>query len=277
MNCEQVARDAVVEKYLLAQLSEAEQEAFELHYFQCVACFEELATRRQLQEELARPRAATQAEPAGRPGLTWRWAWAPVAAAAALVILTVWIRHTPVAVTPTQTPTVSSTPSAQPQPQAVSPDRALFIAELARIQPPRYSPVILRGAEDEATRRFHEAMQHYQRGKPEQAIPGLRSATQLNANEAEIHFFLGICYLLTGRTEPGIKALRNTVALGESPYLEQAHFYLAKAYLQKGNVAEASKELQTTVRLHGDMENQAGELVQKLEAGGKKSDKENKK
>ncbi len=266
MNCEQVARDDVVEKYLLGQLSEAEQEAFELHYFQCAACFEELATRRQLQEELARPRAAVQAEPAGRPGLAWRWVWAPVAAAAALVILTVWIRHAPVAVTPTQTPTVSSTPSAQPQPQAASPDRALSIVELARIQPPRYSPVILRGAEDEAARRFHEAMQHYQRGKPEQAIPGLRRATQLNANDAEIHFFLGICYLLTGRTEPGIKALRNTVALGESPYLEQAHFYLAKAHLRKGDFSSAAEELRIVVRIRGDRASEARRLLGELES-----------
>jgi lipoprotein NlpI len=57
----------------------------------------------------------------------------------------------------------------------------------------------------------------------------------------------------------------ETIALGDSPYLEEAHFYLAKAYLQKGNTDEAKKLLQSTVRLRSEREAEARLLLRQLQ------------
>jgi tetratricopeptide (TPR) repeat protein len=281
MDCEQIKREEMVERYLLGRLSESEQDAFELHYFECAHCFDEVKAHRSLREELARQRATIRTE-AVRASAGWRWAWAVGAAAAVVVVsLGLWQRRpqvrpqpsTPVAVAPVskapeQTGTDHKTGEA-------GSTQVASLEELARFDPPRYSPAILRGPTDEATRRFREGMNFYSKGDYAGTIKKLRSTVELNPQAADARFFLGACFLLTGQSTEGIRELKETIALGESPYLEEAHFYLSKAYLQEGNVAEARKELQTTVRLHGDLENQARELLQKLEARGKKSDKDN--
>jgi len=72
--------------------------------------------------------------------------------------------------------------------------------------------------------------------------------------------------LLTGEPEAAIAQLRRTIALGESPYLEEARFYLAKAYLRRGELQAAESELRKTVELRGDREKEARELLQNVEA-----------
>ena len=139
--------------------------------------------------------------------------------------------------------------------------------------PPEYRPPVLRGAEDDATQRFLAAMRHYVRGDYEAAIPGLRAASKLNPQASDISFFLGICYLLTDQTDAAIKHLGKTAALGGSPYLEETHFYLAKCSLSKGDLRAARNELEKTIRLHGECEGEARELLQQVERLGKESHK----
>jgi tetratricopeptide (TPR) repeat protein len=117
---------------------------------------------------------------------------------------------------------------------------------LARFDPPSYIPPALRGAEDEATERFRTGMRHYQDGNYGEAIPEIRAAAALDPQRAGIRFFLGICLLMTEQTDAGIKELRETIALGESAYLEEAHFYLAKAYLGRGEMGAAKEEFNLT-------------------------------
>ncbi len=281
MDCEQIKREEVVERYLLGQLSEAEQDAFELHYFECADCLEQVQAYGSLREELARQRAAIPAE-AVRASTGWRWAWAAGAAAAVVVVsLGLWLRRPQVRPQPS-TPVAAAPVSKAPEQTdtdhktgEAGSTQGASLEELARFDPPRYSPAILRGPTDEATLHFREGMNLYSKGDYAGTIEKLRSTVELNPQAADARFFLGTCFLLTEQSTEGIRELKETIALGESPYLEQAHFYLSKAYLRKGNVAKARKELQTTVRLHGDLENQARELLQKLAARGKKSDKEN--
>ena len=45
MNCQQAAEAELAERYVLGDLSDAEQEAFERHYFECARCFEDLESR----------------------------------------------------------------------------------------------------------------------------------------------------------------------------------------------------------------------------------------
>jgi anti-sigma factor RsiW len=74
MNCEQVTKEEISEKYLLGRLSEAEQGAFELHFFECERCFEEVESLRMLQTELRQNPSAIREKTSKRQSLVWRWA-----------------------------------------------------------------------------------------------------------------------------------------------------------------------------------------------------------
>lgn len=272
MDCEQIERQEVVEDYLLGQLSEAERQAFEVHFFECADCLEQVQAFRTLQEELVRQRAAIRAEGVGAATI-WRWAWAVAAAAAVVVVsLGLWLRRPQVRPQPSNRIAAAPISNAQEQTgtghktgEAASTE-VPSLEELARLDPPHYSPAILRGPTDEATLHFRKGMNHYSKGEYAGAIGDLQSAVNLNPRAADARFFLGACHLLSGQTREAISELRETIALGETPYLEQAHFYLSKAYLRTENGAKAEKELRITIRLHGDRENQARDLLRKLEA-----------
>src|SRR5262245_48042410 len=261
MNCEHVTKEEITEKYVLGRLTEAEQGAFELHFFECERCFEEVETFRALQTELRRAAPEIRTQPSRPQHSFWHWAWAPAAAIAILVVgLGWWMERSKV--TPVEPPSlVVRIPAPTPVPQVTGPS----VEELAQVRPPEYVPVVLRGAEDEAVKRFKASMRDYVKGNYAAPIPGLRAASGLNPQAADISFFLGICYLLTDQTDAAIKQLSRTAALGDSPYLEETHFYLAKCFLRKDDLHAARNELEKTIRLQGDREGEARELLQKME------------
>ena len=79
---------------------------------------------------------------------------------------------------PVLSPSAPPTQATQPGPAGPS------LAELARFDPPTYTPAVLRGAQDEAMRKFRVAMKNYQRGDYARAITGLREAAKLNPKDA---------------------------------------------------------------------------------------------
>jgi tetratricopeptide (TPR) repeat protein len=96
-------------------------------------------------------------------------------------------------------------------------------------------------------------MELYPDGDYVSAIPGLEKAMELDPTATNISFFLGACYLLTGRTSEGIETLQHTVALGDTVFLEEAHLLLAKAHLHRGEFETARTELETVIGLGGDV------------------------
>lgn len=58
MSGEVFAAEGIAERYLLGQLNEPEQAAFERHYFDCESCFNELKTLEAMRAEV-RDAAAT--------------------------------------------------------------------------------------------------------------------------------------------------------------------------------------------------------------------------
>ena len=70
---------------------------------------------------------------------------------------------------------------------------------------------------------------------------------------------------MTGSNEEAISSLRATVALGDTPYLEDAKFYLAKAYLRRADIRSARSELLQVVELHGEREQDARALLARLD------------
>ena len=260
MNCDQIMTDEIAEKYLLGALSEADKEAFEQHYFVCPRCFEELQTYRALRLELKRTAAAIRAEPAVTR-IGWKWAWAAATAVVVLVIgASIWLREKG-----PSTPSVQTLGQQAPARQQPVEPSVPSLSELAQVQPLPYVPVTLRGPEDEARRQFRQAMRLYSKGDFQAAIAGLRSASKLDPKAPDISFFLGVCYLLTGRPDTAMNHLRATVRLGDSPYLEDAHFYLAKAYIQKRNLDAARGELRKLIELQGERKKEAQWLVEQIE------------
>jgi tetratricopeptide (TPR) repeat protein len=286
MRCERVAEEFVAERYLRGELAEAESEAFERHYFECTRCFGDLETLRAIGQALGQRAPGTQPLPATRA--RWHpWMWAAAAAVVASVGAALYwslasgtVRPDAAAGelrrgqelppgTPPAGPAPSSAiaskveaPAAQTGPTAQS---QAALATLTLVQPPPYTPVLLRGARDEATRQFRAAMQHYVQGEFDKAKSGLESAARLDPAAPEVAFFLGVCALLTDQPGLAIQQLRRTIAVGDSPYLEEAHLFLAKALLKEGDFDSAAAELEETIRLRGDREREARHLLERLE------------
>jgi tetratricopeptide (TPR) repeat protein len=263
MNCQEVEERDILEGYLLDRLTEPEREEFEKHYFECGSCFSQLQTGLAAQAELQRQPLM----PARARGASFRlvWTWTSAFATVSLLLAVgVWRysaqKHAPIQVSssqPTASPEVS-VPS--PSPSSTAPS----LEELARVEPPPYSEIVLRRAEDEGQEAFRTAMQDYVKEDYAKAIPGLRAAVKASPQAASFNFYLGACYLLTRRIDPAIVYLRKTISLGNPTYSESAHFYLAKAYLKKKEVSAAEEELQETVQLHGSRETEAGEILRQL-------------
>jgi len=263
MNCKEAEERDILEGYLLDRLSEAERDEFELHYFECESCFSKLQSGLMVQAELERqPLARSQAT---GPLPRRMWAWTPAFVTVALLFaIGIWwysARKQPSQQVSSLPTTASPETTAQSQPPSFA---GPSLEELARVEPPPYSAMVLRGGEDETQQIFREAMQYYVKGDYTHAIPGLRAAVQASPRNARFNFYLGACYLLTDQTDLGIESFRETISLGDPAYSELAHFYLAKAYLRKKETIAAEDELQRIVRLHGSMEAEAAEILHQL-------------
>jgi tetratricopeptide (TPR) repeat protein len=150
--------------------------------------------------------------------------------------------------------------SPHPAPAPVGPS----LEELARVEAPPYVPGRLRGSDMAATT-FQDAMRRYQQRDYPAAIARLREASALDPAAPHVAFFLGVSNLLAGRTDEAIDGLRATIALGDSPYLEEARFYLAKTYVKAGRVDDAIPELEQTIGLRGEHQAEARLLLGQLQ------------
>lgn len=241
MDCLTVRRDELAAGYLRAALDEATAHAYEEHVFECDDCFAELRALKLVREELERRRGEVEADKHRRgPGR-----WGLVAAAAVVVtagiVLLIQFRG-----------------------GGSAASRAQALAELARVSPPSYTPVRLRGSEDDAARLFTEAMEAFAAGDWEGALPGLREAAALDPEAPHVHFYLGATALLADRTDEAVAALRVALRLGDTPFVEEAHYYLALALLRKGDLAGARAELQRVDALAGDRREEARRLIEAI-------------
>jgi hypothetical protein len=159
----------------------------------------------------------------------------------------------------------SSSANSSPSPGAKPRDTTSLLRDLARITPPSYRPLVLRGPVDDATAAFSNAMKAYGAGDFAAAVRGLQTASQLDPTRPDIAFFLGVSGLLSDDLVAGRAALQRTIDLGDSPFVGPAHFYLAKADLGTGNVESARKELELARASGGDMDGETGRLLGQLE------------
>ena len=253
MDCDRVAQDDILDRYLASGLSEEDREAFEEHYFGCARCFDDLQVLRTIREELRRGDREIELAPARRFG-GWPAAAAGLAAACVLAVGVLLTMRTSAPVV--SEPPVSQTTGRQvpegPQPRPPEPAAsASALEQLARVDPPRYEPARLRNVPDAGTVRFQSGMEHYRKADYRGALPDLRAAAELQPDAAHVRFFLGASLLMLGQDSDAIDQLQATVALGDSAYLEEAHFYLAKAFLRRNDLDAADTHLKKVIQLGG--------------------------
>jgi tetratricopeptide (TPR) repeat protein len=243
VNCETVQSEQVVERYVLGQLGEAEQQSFEEHFFDCDACLEEVRMMQSLQAAAAE-RGRPVVEMPRRKWMLWGAAAAVLVAGFGLV----------------EIPRVRQRVAA-PVAKAPTVDAGAELLVLARVTAPQYTASNLRSASGNGEERFRAAMAKYSAGEYAAAAEGLRGM-----KTAAARFYLGIAELMTGNLEEAVTHLRDTAAMGETPYLEEAQFFLAKALLGEKNVAGAAVELEQTIALRGDREAEARRLLEQVRA-----------
>ena len=253
MNCEAVQTGNLAEKYVLGQMPESDQTAFEEHYYLCDRCLNEVRMLQALQ-------AAAQATPARRRAVVSNWTWGAIAAvlvgAACLGALPLWRRQP-----------VGSTPIAVANPPAGAADGYdAAIRLLARAEAPRYVPSRLRGASASQEDAFRAAMEPYMRGDYGAAAEALRPLAKPLPDSVAAEFYLGICLLMTGNAEGAAQQLRAVEAQGDTPYLEPARFYLAKALLSGSDVQGARHALELAIGMRGDREADARQLLDRMRA-----------
>ena len=111
MECAQIKREEVVERYLTGSLGPQERESFEEHYFACEQCFAALQAHRALQAELSASAPQIRAMPAPNP-TAWRWT-AAMATAAVVILAVLGIRW---GMKPDLSPPAPPTQTMQPGP-----------------------------------------------------------------------------------------------------------------------------------------------------------------
>jgi tetratricopeptide (TPR) repeat protein len=264
MDCERIARDDVAQAYLVGTLSEDDRDAFEQHYFACDRCLDEVRTLEAVRDELPRSAVSEIAQPR-RVSV-----WIPAGAIAASVLLAataiLWRSELSVTPPPAAAQRQEVTPPEPLPPPATTPREVSgpSLEQLARVEPAPYEPLTFRTVPDEATRRFQQGMESYRRADYPAAIVDLQAAAALEPDAAHVRFFLGVSLLLAGDAEGAGESLRATVALGDSPYLEEAHLYLARMFLRQSNPAAAEEQLNRAIALDGSHRDEARRLLDQI-------------
>jgi TolA-binding protein len=272
MDCPLESEPELAEAYVAGTLSEAEQDAFEQHFFACAACLAQVQVLQEIKDGVRRLPPATSSYRPVRPA---RLAapWLGLALAAGLVAAVGWwwqgssapVPPSTVAVGPqapsTPAPTAPVTPPATEPP--APPTRQAQLAQLALVVPPRYVPLAVRGAAP-AAGTFDAAMTHYVAGRYRDAAVELRALSEATPADPGIAFFWGVSELALGQAVGAREGLTRAIAADVQPYADEAHFYLAKAFLLDGDVERARRELQFSVEHEVGPEGEAARMLAAL-------------
>lgn len=254
MDCRRIEAEGTIERYLNGRLSDQEETAFEQHYLGCARCFSDLQMQHAAALELNRRPLVIQ-PPKLRFASYRQWGLAAAAVVLISIAALLFYRN--------QQKEFRITSEQQ---RAIQDDQAL-IDQLAMVeQPPPYLPSTMRGGVgDRALEEFQSGMVQYRQGNYANAIPILTGASHFDADHQPTVFYLGICYLMTGKPDDCIRELSKLVAEASGPYQEESHWYLAKSYLKKKDLTAAQRELQATVTLNGPHASDARAALQTLQ------------
>lgn len=254
MTCSSVEQGDIIERYLRpGALSEAEAEAFELHYFACGACLELLEAARAGRSAMVQNPARVMIPARPNP-----FRWIAIAAGIFVAAVGIWFirrRTTEPAQVAREVITV----------QPAAPVTKVDLTELSRYDPPSYRPAALRGQSSSAQTAFTEAMQSYLQADYSTAAQKLRSVTAAYPAYTPAHFFLGASELLLKHGGSAIAEMNRVLEDPDSSFHEEAQWAIAKSLLQVNDVAEARIPLNAIAAGGGDLAPQAKDLMRKLE------------
>jgi len=275
MDCPLRSGHDLAEAYVAGTLPEAEQDAYEQHFFGCSAC---LAHVQRLQDLADRLRQLPAPAPLHRPQATgWTSGqWLGLAMAAGLVAAFAWwwqggvtrpdappiATGTGTSPSPAPAPAPPGTPS--PTTPVEAPNRRAVLSQLALIVPPRYVPLAVRG-ETPPAGSFDAAMAHYVAGRHREAAAALHALSETTPADPGIAFFWGISELAIGRADAAREGLTRAISADVQPYADEAHFYLAKVYIAEDSVDLARQELRYAVKHEAGPEGEAQKLLAALD------------
>jgi hypothetical protein len=279
MDCPLRSGHDLADAYVAGTLSEAEQDAYEQHFFACSACLAHVQMLQDVKDGV-RDAPVSTAPVRAAAATIGATPWLRLALAAGLVAAVAWWWQGPGDPAPegpvadVRTPGASSPSSASaPAPTSTpplaapveAPSRREVLAQLALTVPPRYVPIAVRGGAAPPAGTFDEAMAHYVAGRHAEAASALRALSEATPTDPGIAFFWGISALVTGRLDDAREGLTRAIAADVQPYEDEAHFYLAKVYLAEGAVDLARGELRYAVEHEAGPEGEAQRILAALD------------
>jgi Putative zinc-finger len=281
MDCPLRSGHDLADGYIAGTLSDADQDAFEQHFFTCAACLAHVQMLQEVKDGLQKHPVPIAHRP---PAAAWTTTpWLGLALAAGLVAAVGWwwqgsVARTPAAPTVAVGPTATPGPLPAPAPPATgavsgpppanapveAPSRRAILTQLALIVPPRYVPIAVRGDAPPADS-FDAAMAHYVAGRHREAASTLRVLSDAKPADPGIAFFWGISELVLRHPESARAGLTRAIAADVQPYEDEAHFYLAKVYLSEDAIDLARQELQYAVTHEAGPEGEAARILAALD------------
>ena len=281
MKCDKSIDEA--ERYVSGTMSEADQAAFEEHFFACEDCLHSVQALQDTAAVLMAERTAVGAGPIPFPGPRARALPVKWMALAAMIVLSVFVWRLPregaapsvdVASAPPEaaaTVAPKSTAPEPPLPVAPAPnfvqesrrlkEEATRFAAMFAITPPPYVALTTRAETDGAATNFAAAMEHYSANRHGQAAEGLRDVVRDAPDLAHAQFFLGISELMIKDNSRARQSLQQAANTNIQPYADEAHFYLAKAAFRLGDTAAARREAQIAVDLEAGPPGEAARFL----------------
>jgi len=257
--CDGRPADRWLDSYLAGNLSEAEAECFEKHYFECSVCLAQVEALQAVALQLgARPRRELKAP------IAWPMRLGSIGAIAALLVLGFFAMrewHQPAQPQVAAGP-ATATPQAQPEQQkAPAAVAQLVVSRLADMTLPPYQASNLRGQSRDPN--FDSGMKAYTGHDCPEAVRSLAQVQAQDQDSLTAQFYLGVCQMHEGKLAAASKTLNQVAGVADAPQQEAAMYYLAQIALLGKDVPVARRYLAHTVQLHGDFEARArAELTQ---------------
>jgi tetratricopeptide (TPR) repeat protein len=233
---------SLIDSYLQGNLSDENLEAFEQHYFECDLCYAELkVAERLISKEV--PIVIEGREAKLLYGFDWKLtrksmlAFASFFILALTIVLVTVINHS---------------------------SRLRLLYNLSDFSPPVYIQSEIRGqGTGSINGAFARAMAHYNRKEYSHALDILKGVSG-SAQNPQVIFFKGICYLLTDERHKAIKEFDIIIENMNPSYYDEAIYYKAIALLRLNKKEKALEQLKNLAGMFSPYAPKAKRLIDKI-------------
>lgn len=233
---------SLIDSYLQGNLPDEKMETFEQHYFECDLCYAQLkVAERLVLKEVPIVIEGRAAKPLF--GFDWKLTRKPMLAFASFLII---------ALTAVLVTVINQS------------HRLSSIYKLSDFSPPVYIQSEIRG---QGTGRingaFARAMAHYNRKEYSHALDILKGIPG-SAQNPQVIFFKGICYLLTDELHKAIEEFDIIIEDMNPSYYDEAIYYKAIALLRSNQKEKALEQLNNLAGMFSPYAPKAKKLIDKI-------------